>query len=531
MRFGPTAWFRDLPIGSKLLVSFVILLLLIGLSLTAILFYLARINSYVDRHHRITVPALVAAAGMRQQAVQAGLLLAELSQSRTSAEREAAARQVLSKVEAIRHALHRYRTEYAARTHPVLFRMLTRHGRAHLADQEDAALAKAERLVARWQPDELVSPNSTPSGNGPSIRTRIEAGQAVIQQLADVFTGLIELNTLIATEMKTEGDALQAQGRWVILGLIVLVGVVTASIFVMTRSQIAFPLRQLAHTADRVAHGNLAADFEPWPTRDEVGRLTESLRTMLGTLRAQTSSLERKTRELESFTYTVAHDLKTPLREIEGFSALLEQRYGPGLDATARHYLDMIRSSTLRLVALIDDLLRYSRLEQQELTCSTIDLRTLLAEVIAEQVRNEAVAPSVRVDLPFRDLWGEPASLRQVFVNLIANAVKFSRHVPRPEISIGGRIVDGEQVVWIADNGIGFDPSEATRIFGLFERLHPPEEYEGTGVGLAIVKLVMEKHGGRVWAESAPGKGSTFYLAFPLGPDAASRNMGDHVAA
>jgi signal transduction histidine kinase len=146
--------------------------------------------------------------------------------------------------------------------------------------------------------------------------------------------------------------------------------------------------------------------------------------------------------------------------------------------------------------------------------------------VMAEQLRGVTPAPAIHIDLPTCDLRGEPASVRQVFINLIGNAVKFSRNVPQPEISIGGRVTGGELVVWVKDNGIGFESGEAERIFGLFERLHAPRDYEGTGVGLAIVKLVMEKHGGRAWAESSPGKGSTFYLAFPLTADSAGRAHG-----
>ena len=148
---------------------------------------------------------------------------------------------------------------------------------------------------------------------------------------------------------------------------------------------------------------------------------------------------------------------------------------------------------------------------------------------MAEQLHGVTPAPAIHIDLPSCDLRGEPASVRQAFINLIGNAVKFSHNVPQPEISIGGRVTGGELVVWVKDNGIGFESGESERIFGLFERLHAQGDYEGTGVGLAIVKLVMEKHGGRVWAESSPGKGSTFYLAFPLRTDSASRAHGPSV--
>lgn len=516
MHQGPTAWLRDLPIGSKLLASFGLLFLLLGLSLAAILFYLARINSYVERHHRITVPALVTAADMRQRTLQAGLLLVKWENTRSSTEREKIVRQLAEAAAAIRSELDRYRTTHAARTHPVLFAMLVQHGRAGLVDQEDAALAQAQQLFDRWQQQLGTLHDMLLTGRIPDVRRRLHDSQTAAQRLSDAFTVLIDVNTMITAEMKAEGDSLQQQARMVILALILLVGAVTVGAFVMTRSQIAVPLRRLAMTADRVARQDLSADFDPRHTQDEVGHLAESLRTMLGTLREQTRSLERKTRELESFTYSAAHDLKGPLREIEGFSTLLARNYSAGMEPTAQHYLAMIRSSTLRLAALIDDLLRYSRLEQQALPHSVIDLRAMIDGVMGEQLRGATPVPVVHIDLPSCDLRGEPASVRQAFVNLIGNAIKFSRNTPQPEINIGGRATGGELVLWVKDNGIGFDSSESERIFGLFERLHQPTDYEGTGVGLAIVRLVMNKHVGRAWAESSPGKGSTFYLAFPL---------------
>jgi signal transduction histidine kinase len=409
--------------------------------------------------------------------------------------------------------------------------MLAQHGRTDLADREDAALAQAQQLFDQWRQQLDTLRDALLSGRISDVRRRMHDSQTAVRRLSDTFTALIDVNTMIAAEMKAEGDSLQQQARMVILALILLVGAVTVGAFAMTRSQIAVPLRRLAVTADRIARQDLSADFEPRHTQDEVGHLAESLHTMLGTLREQTRSLERKTKELESFTYSAAHDLKGPLREIEGFSTLLARNYSTGLEPTAQHYLAMIRSSTLRLTALIDDLLRYSRLEQRALPYSAINLRAMIDAVITELLPGTMPVPAIQIDLPACDLRGEPASIRQAFVNLIGNAIKFSRNAPRPEISIGGRATGGDLVLWVKDNGIGFDSSESERIFGLFERLHAPGDYEGTGVGLAIVKLVMEKHGGRAWAESSPGKGSTFYLAFPLAMDSARRAHGSSVTA
>ena len=523
------AWFRNLPIGSKLLTSFGLLFLLLGLSLAAILFYLTQTNSYVERHQRITVPAIVTAADIRRRAFEMNLTLHRFLENPSAADRKDTLHRLDELAAEIRRALEFYRVTHAARTHPVLFRMLTEHEQVVLADQEDMALTRIvdtlSQLTPRWTRIILHDARSSQAD-----RHLISSEADILfHRLTDDLDALMDTHTKIDVEMKREGDLLVNRARLTALALVALLSIVLAATYGIVTAQVARPLKHLAATADRVAHRDLSAHFEPRHTQDEVGQLTDSLRVMLGTLREQTRSLERKTRELESFTYSAAHDLKGPLREIEGFSTLLARNYSAGLEPTAQHYLAMIQSSTLRLAALIDDLLRYSRLEQQTLPHSAIHLRSMIDGVMAEQLRGVTPAPAIHIDLPSCDLSGEPASVRQAFINLIGNALKFSRNVPQPEISIGGRVTGGELVVWVKDNGIGFESGESERIFGLFERLHAPGDYEGTGVGLAIVKLVMEKHGGRAWAESSPGKGSTFYLAFPLTADSASRARGHSV--
>jgi len=529
MRQGSPAWFRNLPIGSKLLTSFGLLFLLLGLSLAAILFYLTRINSYVERHQRITVPAIVTAADMRRRAFEMNLTLHQFLENPSAGGRKDTLRRMDELAAEIGRALEFYRATHAARTHPVLFRMLTEHGQVGLADQEDKALTRIvdtlSQLTPRWTG--IISQDAR--GGRADRHLMPSEADVLFHRLTDDLDALMDAHIKIDVEMKREGDLLVNRASLIALALVALLGIVLAATYGVVTAQVARPLKHLAATADRVARRDLSAHFEPRHTQDEVGRLTGSLRAMLGTLREQTRSLERKTRELESFTYSAAHDLKGPLREIEGFSTLLARNYSANLEPTAQHYLAMIRSSTLRLAALIDDLLRYSRLEQQALPHSAINLRSMIDGVLAEQLRGVTPAPAVHIDLPSCDLHGEAASVRQAFVNLIGNAVKFSRNVPQPEIGIGGRVAGGELVVWVKDNGIGFESGESERIFGLFERLHAPGDYEGTGVGLAIVKLVMEKHGGRAWAESSHGKGSTFYLAFPLTADSAGRAHGHSV--
>jgi signal transduction histidine kinase len=238
---------------------------------------------------------------------------------------------------------------------------------------------------------------------------------------------------------------------------------------------------------------------------------------MLTSLREHGAALMRKTKELEAFTYSIAHDLKGPLREIEGFSSLLEKHFTEAGDPQIKHHIDVIRKSSLRLTHMIDALLKYSRLEQQDLPRTEFNLLDMVNQLVRERHTPLAgITPMITVDLPFSHLYGEPVSIRQAITNLLDNAIKFSRHSPAPEIRISGRKAATGWVISIGDNGIGFDPAQADKLFGLFERLHSTNEYEGTGVGLAIVKMVMDKHGGRVWAESSPGQGSTFYLEFPM---------------
>jgi signal transduction histidine kinase len=165
---------------------------------------------------------------------------------------------------------------------------------------------------------------------------------------------------------------------------------------------------------------------------------------------------------------------------------------------------------------MIDDLLKYSRLEQQDLPRTRFNVSEMISSLLVDrQSQFTDITPQITVNLPFADLYGEPVSIRQALVNLLDNALKFSRHSAAPNINIGGQQTPTERILWIQDNGIGVETDQKEKLFGLFERLHNAQEYEGTGVGLAIVKMVADKHGGRVWAESAPGKGSTFYLAFP----------------
>jgi len=498
-----TGWFRHLSIGQKLLISFGLIFSLLALSLTALLFYLAKINSYVDRHKRITVPAIVTAANMRREAYDIKLAL-HSSTERISSEPSELRSRLERHTSELSRTLSLYKGTHAARTHPVLYGMLTDHDRLDLAEQEDRAIediGEALRTLAT-QLDQLKTADAD------RLTTRVTQG---LDQLMDA-------HTQIDIEMKHEGDRLVGRARLTALSLALLLGVVIAITYALAATRIARPLRALAATADRVAHHDLSAQFPSWPSRDEVGTLAGSLTTMLESLREHSTSLFRKTKELEAFTYSIAHDLKGPLREIEGFSSLLEKQFSETGDHEVRHHIGVIRQSALRLTHMIDALLKYSRLEQQALPKQWFNVREMITSLLNDRMSStQQAAPAIHVELTFDDLYGEPVSIRQAVANLLDNAVKFSRNRPKPDIRIDGMRNNGECIVRITDNGIGFDVAQTDKIFGLFERLHGPHEYEGTGVGLAIVRLVMDKHGGRVTVESAPERGSTFSLVFPQG--------------
>ena len=509
-------WFQRLTLGQKFLSIFAFLLLLLGLSLAAVLFYLSRINSYVERHNRITVPAMSAAADMRHHLYEMSSHAHALFEEVNSRDRQEMMRELLRHEAELNNELQDYRSKHPARKHPILYDMLIKHGRVDLADQEDRALREItdhlEELETRWS--QMFDQFS--QGFASQARATLDQADLLTRRLTEATTTLIEVQDKINDEMTAEGDSLLLQAKLVILGLVFSLGMMIIAAYVGVSKQIAAPLRSLANTANRVAHNDLNAEFTSWLAKDEVGDLARSLHTMLENIRERTVALQQKTRGLESFTYSVAHDLKSPLREIEGFSSLLERKHAGAMDSSAQRYISVIHASALRMTALIEDLLRYSRIELQSLPKSPVNLRDLVQEILAQRLDSTSgVHPLITVDLPYMMVTGEPTSIRQALVNLIDNAIKYSRASTPSEVSIGGIAAPTERILWVRDNGIGIEPDQTTRIFGLFERLHSAEEYEGTGVGLAIVKLVMDKHRGRAWAESAPGKGSTFYLAFP----------------
>ncbi|MGE5468573.1 MAG: ATP-binding protein [Ignavibacteria bacterium] len=246
-------------------------------------------------------------------------------------------------------------------------------------------------------------------------------------------------------------------------------------------------------------------------------RILQLNETLEQRVRARTAELEQANKDLESFSYSVSHDLRAPLRALNGYARIIEEDEGERLSPAGKEMLARIWANADRMGALIDDMLQFSRVGRDELRRETIDM-TALARAVAEELQADHPGAQVNVaELPPAE--GDAAMMRQVWANLIGNGLKFSSKTAQPSIDVGSEQADAGPVYFVRDNGTGFDMAFAGRLFGVFQRLHAADQYPGTGAGLAIVKRIVERHGGRVWAESAPGAGATF--RFTLGKTAA----------
>lgn len=311
----------------------------------------------------------------------------------------------------------------------------------------------------------------------------------------------------------------------IVVGAVVLaVGIIAAG--VMSRS-ITGPLNRLTNAAMTISKGDYTATASIGSHQnDELGKLANAFNSMVEQVyqtqqeleekvKARTTQLQSVNEELEAFSYSVSHDLRTPLRAINGYSIMLQEDYEKVLDAEGNRILQNISVNAKMMGELIDHLLAFSRLGKNEIATETVDMLLLAKNVVDELFRHEtedrykitiAALPPVNAD---------PLMIKQLLLNLISNAIKYSAGKDNPEIEIGFKQHADKITYYIKDNGAGFDMAHADKLFGVFQRLHSQEEFEGTGVGLAFVKRIIEKHRGEIWAEGRPDEGATFYFSLP----------------
>ncbi len=242
--------------------------------------------------------------------------------------------------------------------------------------------------------------------------------------------------------------------------------------------------------------------------RDELAKLNEQLKD-------KATQLEAANKELEAFSYSVSHDLRAPLRAISAFSSDLLKEDAPQMRPGGRELLDRIVSSGQRMTQIIDDLMRLSQLGRQRLSKQPVTISSIV-QAILDELRTEQ--PDRRIQVQVRDLpdcVADPSLLKQVLVNLLSNAFKFTRNTASPLVEVGCCLQNNEKVYFVRDNGAGFDMQHAQNLFGAFQRLHSEQEFQGTGIGLTIVQRIIQRHAGRVWAEGQVDKGATFYFTLP----------------
>lgn len=337
------------------------------------------------------------------------------------------------------------------------------------------------------------------------------AMEAVLTDRGQQF--MDESRRLVAAMMQTERDLLLDRTemrrasiavavQWLIVFLLLTLLLIGAAGMVIYRSR-----RALAQETA------LRETEESWSA--EMGRVVSEKTDALLRLEVTEQTLREANKELEAFSYSVSHDLRAPLRSINGFAKILVEDFGPSLPPEAKRHLHIIQKGAGRMGELIDDLLEFSRLSRSALDRQAVDLERVIREVWSELRREDQVQSA---ELAVGDLprcRADRRLIKQVWVNLLSNALKYSRPRQEPRIEIGWREDEqqpGNAVYWVRDNGVGFDQQYVSKLFGVFQRLHRAEDFEGTGVGLALVRRIVQRHGGRVWAEGRLDEGATFYF-------------------
>jgi len=380
---------------------------------------------------------------------------------------------------------------------------------AHLREQSAAAHRVFEELVAAPVADGVNEANDE------SIRrfeAQLSSRLLILQQesLADAFR---------LTDFSTERiDAAQRRVAIVTLAGLVLIALTTSGAAWLIHRKVLAPIAKLEQATREVAAGNWNYKLAI-ASNDEIGEMSRNFDAMTHSLRMSFAQIERSNQELaalnqeiEAFSYSVSHDLRGPLRSMDGFSQALLEDYGDKLDEEAKDSLQRIRAASQRMGRLIDELLGLSRVTRAELTLKPVNLSEVareIAESLAQQQPTRAVQWKIEEGLTVH---ADKALIQIAMQNLLENAWKFTSKTDQPVIRVGALERDGKKECFVADNGVGFDMAYADRLFGAFQRLHHESEFPGTGIGLAIVQRIFRRHAGRIWVQAKPGLGATFFF-------------------
>ncbi len=364
----------------------------------------------------------------------------------------------------------------------------------------------------------FASQQSRPSSNVDARLVSARIASALHVVLGDVSLMALRLGEMQTTEVRAARQNVLFTS--VLLCLAILAILVTYQ--VIFRKLVLAPIKLLQLATDRIASGDLEHRVN-MRTGNEFGELGERFDHMAEELQAARTRMGSAIKELEAFAYSVSHDLRAPLRGMDAFSRILLERYASHMEEDASHCLQMIRDNALQMGHLIDDLLAFSRLNQQPLKKELVQHEELVRVVLRdlEKERNNRQIEVIVGALPAAE--ADPRLLKQVWANLIENALKYTGSRERAVIRIDAKSEDGVPVYFVQDNGVGFDMRYAHKLFGVFQRLHRAEEYGGTGVGLAIVQRIIARHGGRVWAQAVKNEGATFYFTLQEAKDHAEQ--------
>jgi len=325
---------------------------------------------------------------------------------------------------------------------------------------------------------------------------------------------------------KNHGDKTRAFRDLVTISIVAVIVFVTANVFnlfeilaELSRKHEEWNIDEFIIVLMILAFAFAIFSLRRWKElKDEIAerkRAEEKIQKLNEDLESRTLELEAANKELEAFSYSVSHDLRTPLIVIGGFSRKLLVEHSNHLNPKGQQYLNIIRASTQNMFQLIDDLLAFFHLKRQKIEVSNIDMGGL-AKSVFEELKNTVSEGVFQLNIkPLPPIFGDQAMLRQVVMNLLSNAIKFTKFRETGMIEIGGWVENGENIYYVKDNGAGFDMEKADKLFCVFQRLHNPETFEGNGVGLALVQRIIHRHGGRVWAEGKVNEGATFYFTLP----------------